>query len=189
MDPEDLLSGNEHPAIPYHQEILVRDDFWQKQQEEWMAAGGFEQFLCLIKEAFLDGTLTEDHFRSLTGAMSDGWMIKWHAHRFSDDTLSRCADALRDVILPLGYTLYMSDLREFLRGDYVETIERHYLKPALVIKEGLADQLYGNILIEHRLIDRASYDLRMVVQYYHDQNFAYPQPFVKLLNTLCRSVM
>ena len=30
MDPEDLLSGNEHPAIPYHQEILVRDDFWQK---------------------------------------------------------------------------------------------------------------------------------------------------------------
>ena len=45
-------------------------------------------------------------------------------------------DALRDVILPWATPLYMSDLREFLRGDYVETIERHYPNQLFVIKEG-----------------------------------------------------
>ena len=69
----------------------------------------------------------------------------------------------------------MSDLREFLRGDYVKPSSATYLKPALVIKEGLADQLYGNILIE-QTIDRALMTCVMVVQYYHDQNFAFRSP-------------
>lgn len=187
MEPEDFTSPNEHPAIPFQREALQRSSEVLQAYAIWRSGGAWKQMQQILWDAFYEGDLNEPHFESIEAGLSTGFRILWHSSRFDEDTMLFLADALRDEVLELGYRLYMSDERQFLRDDYVETIERHYLKPAVELQGGKVDQLFGNITIEYRLIDRQPYDLKLIVQYYHDHQFNAHLPYPQLLKAILRT--
>jgi hypothetical protein len=187
MEPEDIINPNEHPAIPFQREALQRSEAIQQSYAIWRHGGAWKQMQQVLWQAFYEGEIHEPHFETIEAGLSSGFRILWHSMRFEEDTMMFLADALRDEVLNLGYRLYMSDERQFLRHDYVETIERHYLKPAAELLEGKVDQLFGNITIEYRLIDRQPYDLKFTAQVYHDHQFSRHLPYPQLLEALFNS--
>ncbi|MGF1532432.1 MAG: hypothetical protein ACFCUI_01910 [Bernardetiaceae bacterium] len=94
-------------------------------------------------------------------------------------------DLLRDRSQNIGYQHYTSGRRTFDRPQYIETIDKHYLKPP---KSGLVtppfDQQYGNILIEMIWIDRRPSFMRLMAHVYSDHLFNTPRPFDELLDQL-----
>jgi hypothetical protein len=184
MEPEDFITPNDHPAIPFQREMLQRSETVQLEYAIWRSGGAWKQMQQILWEAFYEGDLQEPHFETFDAGLSSGFRILWHSQRFEADTMMFLADALRDEVLELGYRLYMSDVRQFLRDDYVESIERHYLKPTGELIGGKVNQLFGNILIEYRLIDQQPYDIKFSVQYYHDHQFSSPLPYPNLLKAI-----
>jgi hypothetical protein len=184
LNPEDIPAGNAHPSVPLHQEMLSRTAAESAAYIEWLDSNEYAYLLRTLEAAFMDGTLDEPHFSITDTGMSAGFKILWHSERFDENDMWMLADAFKDRVLELGYSLYMSDERHFARKDYAEVIQRHYLKPTLIMQDGKVDQRYGNIIIEYRLIDNAPYDLKFSVQYYHDHKYTYPLPYKQLLEAL-----
>lgn len=71
-----------------------------------------------------------------------------------------------------------------MRNDYVEIIERHYLKPKINLDNIILEQQFGNIIIEFRMIDEKSFDLQLQVHYYSGRNYSEAFPFDDLLSIL-----
>jgi hypothetical protein len=177
-------SASGHPSVPYHQEMLVRNADESAAMIAWAAGSRPAYWRRIIDEAFMEGNLDEPHFQSVQNSMSVGFNILWHSQRFQEMEMQFLFDLLKEDLLSLGYKLYMSDVRQFIRKDYVETIQRHYCKPALIVENGKVNQLYGNIILEYRLLDNEPYDLKLNVQYYHDYKYAHPLPYPRLLEAL-----
>ena len=82
----------------------------------------------------------------------------------------------------LNYRTQISDTRTYHRADWVETIQRHYLKPRPNFQEGKKmDQAYGNVMIELELRNDQVQNLRFRATSYQDRLFNDALEFKELM--------
>jgi hypothetical protein len=64
----------------------------------------------------------------------------------------------------------------------LKTVEHFYLKPKLKFRKEMPyEQLYGNVEIEHRLVEGKTNLVKVMVNVYNDRNFKEPADFETLL--------
>jgi len=94
-------------------------------------------------------------------------------------------DLIQERTIALEYISYVSDRMIYEKPEFIETVEKHYLKPNFRINTGSkAHQLYGNILIEHVLIDENPSYLKILSTTYSDSNYHDPLPFEEFLKKI-----
>ncbi|MEL6143589.1 MAG: hypothetical protein AAFU67_18460, partial [Bacteroidota bacterium] len=83
---------------------------------------------------------------------SKGFVIHFYQTHYSKQEITHFFDYLKERVLELNYRTQISDRRVFNRKDWIETQERHYLKPRNSYVEGEPiEQRFGNITIELEL--------------------------------------
>ncbi|MCO6489752.1 MAG: hypothetical protein J5I98_15155 [Phaeodactylibacter sp.] len=117
---------------------------------------------------------------------SKGFVIHFHQTRYSKRDATHFFDFLKEKVLALEYRSQISDLRTYNRADWVETIQRHYLKPGPRIRKTPQDdgrflQKYGNITIELELRDDQVFNLRFRATSYKDSLFKEAREFEELM--------
>jgi len=120
---------------------------------------------------------------------SKGFVIHFHKTRYSKRDATHFFDFLKEQVLALEYRPQISDLRTYNRNNWVETVERHYLKPGPTLrKQQQADgrflQKYGNITIELELRNEQVFNLRFRATSYKDSLFNEPQEFKELMQQI-----
>jgi len=178
---------------PFLREELKRSSSDKIAYSFWAQSTEKEQVIAFISEQL---NITENQnaalFRTIDSGTTKGFML-----RYLDKTESlhfqHLFDYFKDQIKELQYTVYTSDVRTFDRAEFVERIERHYLKPSwrvlntkAVNDSGKMNQLYGNITIElvkHN--DQPQY-IKFVCQHYVDSKFSIPLPYSNLMHHICR---
>ena len=97
-------------------------------------------------------------------------------------SLQYLLDLLAERVVNLGYKMANSD--EIIRdqGSYMESIEKRYLKP--ISNTEIADQKYGNILLEYICIDNKPSHLKLTANVYSDHKFGEPKEFDSLLKEI-----
>jgi hypothetical protein len=60
---------------------------------------------------------------------SKGFVVHFNQTRYSRRDATHFFDYLKEQVLTLGYRPQISDTRTYHRSSWVETVERHYLKP------------------------------------------------------------
>ncbi|HKK39042.1 MAG TPA: hypothetical protein VJ949_06475 [Cryomorphaceae bacterium] len=81
-------------------------------------------------------------------------------------------DHFKERALEEGYTIYTSEKRYQEKSDYVQEVERHYLKPTIdPSMETPIDQRYGNILLEYVAYNNNPAYLKVMVSCYSDRNY------------------
>lgn len=183
-----LPEPSSNPAIPYLHELLVRDDKYTEQWNTWFFSDRFLQIQTMLQADHLDPDETEAKdglIRNFANA-NESLKILYSPDRYEEFEMQFIADALKYTILQkLPYKTYMSDVRYFIRSDYVKVIERHYLKPKFAMQDEIIQiQQYGNIIIENRKIDNLPYDLHLRVQYYSGRNYTPALEFYELQKIL-----
>ncbi|QHT67727.1 hypothetical protein GXP67_14340 [Rhodocytophaga rosea] len=89
-------------------------------------------------------------------------------------------DYLKNTVIGFGYILHRSDREIIDRTQYVETIDRHYLKFPDVVEAGeKCHQLYGNILIENITIDDKPSYIKLMATYQTDPQYTEPISFLE----------
>ncbi|MEM1217823.1 MAG: hypothetical protein AAGH79_02890 [Bacteroidota bacterium] len=116
---------------------------------------------------------------------SKGFVIHLHQTQYSQRDAIFFLDYLKDRVKTLNYRIQISDSRTFNRPNWVETIERHYLKPRSKYQEGEKfKQAFGNILIDLYLRDDRPHHLKLSATIYKDHLFEEAEEFRTLLQML-----
>ena len=185
-----------NPHLPILEEPLKRSENFQQAYFRWLNEGQFRWLTAKTLDAYQakknkQTTDLEVHILKLSGA--NGIALTYSPLMQPQD-LQFLADLLKERTTNMGYKHYTSDRKVFERKDYLETIEKHYLKPNttnIQIDEneyfknkGSCNQLFGNILIENILIDEKPSFLRFQAFYYSDYLYTEVLPFELLLETV-----
>ncbi len=112
---------------------------------------------------------------------SKGFVIHFHETQYAQREVTHLFDFLKERVLALDYRTQISDRRIFQRNTWVETVERHYLKPRSQRIEGQFEQRFGNVKIELELRDDVVHNLRFSATIYKDAQFREAQTFRELL--------
>ncbi|RME92313.1 MAG: hypothetical protein D6772_17050 [Bacteroidetes bacterium] len=116
---------------------------------------------------------------------SKGFVIHFHQTNYSRREATYLFDLFKEKVAQLNYRVQLSDTRTFARKHWVETIEKHYLKPRHTYVEGEPlDQQFGNVMIELELRDDQVNNLRFRATHYSDRNYQEPQSFRELMQVL-----
>jgi hypothetical protein len=171
-----FANKRKHPHLPLIEEPLERNEAYRQRYFRWLNQGEQQQLAVTVWVAWQQKKLKETsvlavHLLQQNG--SNGLAVTYHPS-IGPDAFQHFFDWLKDRMLQLGYRHYTSDRRIFDRNSYVETIEKHYLKPPAwsdatgIPPTQLCNQQYGNVLIEYIMIDQQPSFIRFMAHYYDD---------------------
>jgi hypothetical protein len=183
---------------PFIQEPLERSETEVESYEIWKRTLGKSRFLdwlnaqyALFKmsgESEIDRTID-----FLNTPSSKGFVIHYDRQIHNHQDFVHLFDYLQERVLTMNYKKYMSDVRTYNQTrnqqNYVESIERHYLKPRFVVKEdNTFDQLFGNIKIELLIRNDVIKNFQFSATNYNDRNFAKADTFNDLMRELLKII-
>jgi len=133
------------------------------------------------KNQELDGGI---HFLDLPS--SKGFLIDFKNTNYNKSEIISFFDDLKMRVLDFGYKSYVSDTRTYPKFNYVENIERHYLKPRVSAEEMTSgiDQRFGNINIELLSRNDVIWHLKFSATIYEDHLYQKAQTFSELITRL-----
>lgn len=183
-----LFPKNRPSKLPILEEPLSRSEADKQAYWRWLNEGTYRALLSEVRQGYalkkkqMSGSKLEVHI--LKSDQSNGIAVTY-PEQLSALNFQHFFDLLRDRAQNLGYQHYTSGRRVFDRANYIETVDKHYLKPPRQgLKEPPFDQQYGNILIELIWIDRQPSFLRLMAHVYSDHLFDTPRTFDELLEHL-----
>jgi len=178
--------------VPVLQELLIRDEAQQQAYHAWKVANKQTYLLGFLQKEINklnDGSLAPqaDNILIINSPKSRGFILKYNSVQADTDEFAYLADYLKERILKLNYKLYVSDVKNYARKNYVETIERHYLKPRFgfnIDTKEKVNQQYGNIVIEHLLHNKQSVQLKFLNMPYTDHKYTAALSFEGLMERI-----
>lgn len=190
-----VFGNNDKPEIsnePVIEETIKRPMGEVAEFEVWKKSPAKDHAISFIVEQYaLSGKDDENVslFRALRTHSSNGFLLR-RIEDISALEFQHLFDYLKEQTLQHAYLPYMSDRRVFNRKDFVETIERHYLKPSWknntpsTNKTGKMFQVFGNISIELFKVNDEPTHLKLLANHYSDHKYHEPKPFAKFMESL-----
>ncbi len=194
------LFPKRNKTIPLIKENLKRSEKDELEFQIWSSSNDANYWFARIYESYhlkRQGLPSEDiDVHLFSSAASNGLAITY-TNAMSSKQFRFLFDKLKESILelPYPYKLYTSDRAHYERNNYVETIEKHYLKPVYgtnkevqneLKTDGQLPQFYGNILIEYIQIDGEPSFIRLLANIYSDRLFLDAFPFEELIEKVLK---
>ena len=159
-------------------EVLKRSQHDQAAYQAWKGSQEQQELLQEIAKAYYYkktniGSELDVHLFNTDYA--NGFAVTYHP-RVNPKNFQHLSEYFRDKVLEMGYRLVNADRRIIDRDRYVETIEKYYLKPPMsaddLSQEVIqVNQMFGNIAIDHVLIDGKPSYLKVLASIYSDRQF------------------
>lgn len=194
------LFPKRNKTIPLIKENLKRSEKDALEFQIWSSSGDAKYWFARIYESYhlkRQGLPSQDiEVHLFASAASNGIAITY-TKAMSSKQFRFIFDKLKESILelPYPYKLYTSDRSHYERTNYVETIEKHYLKPVYgtskeigkeLKTDGQLPQFYGNILIEYIQIDGEPSFIRLLANIYSDRLFLDALPFEEMIEKILK---
>ena len=169
-----LFPGDKPKSTVDVHEVLKRPARDQVAYEAWRNQPECEALVREVAQAYYykkTNISSELAVHLLNTAYANGFAVSY-VPRVPAKEFQHLFEYFKDQVADMGYRVVNADRRIKDKVAYVETIEKYYLKPPLHrgdIKAGSIDQLYGNVAVEHVLInDRPSF-IKMQASIYSDR--------------------
>lgn len=177
------------PSQPAVHHLIERTPEQRLDYDRWKNSLIKRRLIAWIGEQYTIFRLAPDDIDEavdfLQSPSSNGFIIHFHTTNYSRTEVTHLFDYLKEQVLQQGYRSQLSDLRTYSRPDWVETVERHYLKPPSQSRDaGKMDQRYGNITIELTLRDDRVYQLKFLANNYQDHLYQDAEEFRELMQAL-----
>ncbi len=193
------------PSQPLIHEVIRRSEAEKADFAHWKETLVCRRLLDWLSDQFaiyrVDPDRIDEGLDFLDTPSSKGFVIYFYKTRYSPRDVIFLFDLLKERVLELGYRTQVSDTRTYQRPKWVETVERHYLKPRPASgdeQENVSityghpaaprgakfNQEFGNITIElHRRDDRDHY-LKLQATSYRDHLFEEAREFRELMQRI-----
>lgn len=173
-----LFPNKDSGKAPDIHEVLKRNPYAQQQYGDWKDSQLRQSLIEEIAKAYYykkTDISSELDIHLFNTVYANGFAISYHP-KVGGKSFQHLADYFRDKVLEMGYRLVNADRRILDRANYVETIEKYYLKPPLSAEDVAQSsvqnkQMFGNISIEHVLINNQPSYLKVLASIYSDRQF------------------
>lgn len=182
-------SEQSSPSNPFIHELIERTateiedyNFWKKTMvrkrlEDWLFHQ-FELFRVLPHEI-------DEGIDFLNTPSSKGFVIHFHKINYNKRDALHFFDYLKENVKRINYKSQVSDKRIYNKPNWVETAERHYLKPRPTFgQSGKLNQGFGNITIDLIFRNDDVYHLKFRATSYNDRLFEQGKEFRELMEKL-----
>lgn len=174
------------PNQPVIHELIQRSDEEQADYQAWKSSFILRQLLDWLSTQYAvyrsQPQQVDKGIAFLNTPSSKGFIVYFYQTNYTRREATHLFDYFKDRVKMLNYRTQLSDTRTFNRKDWVETIEKHYLKPRLQFVEGeKQDQQFGNITIELELRNDQVHNLRLRATHYRDFNYHEAKGFEELM--------
>lgn len=166
-------------------EELRRSQAYQQAYGQWLGSKEAQELIGAVEKSYYlkkNQVAGEYPVHLFESAAANGFALSYHPN-IQARQFQFLLDYFRDRVLTLGYRLANTDRQIKEKESYIKTTEKHYLKPPLS-KGRIADQRYGNVLLEYVLIDQQPSYLKLMVTIYTDHLFTEAQAYDELLDYL-----
>ena len=170
--------------------MLKRSDQEIQQYEAWKVTENANSLIADVERGYFmkkQGIVSAVDVHLLDSQYSNGFAVSFN-DQFSPDSFTFVFDFLKERGLEQGYKLSQGDRRILDKETYEETIEKWYLKPIAEDLNGVANQKFGNILIEKTEIDRKPSYLKLMANVYQDRLYSEAKPFSELIEQLFKPI-
>ncbi len=181
-------SSPQRPAI---HEMLERSEVDLADYQQWHGTLAKRRLLDWLREAHLsymmEGSTRDAAVDFLNTPSAKGFVLHLYKTRYRKREIIHFFDYLKERILELGYRTSLSDTQTYNRKDWVEQVDRHYLKPPTDLRNpgrGKFDQRFGNITIELEYRNDKLYLLKFKATTYSDHLYQEAKGFEELMKTL-----
>ena len=184
------LFGRQSPKAAFVHEVLKRSDQEIQQYEAWKVTENANSLIADVERGYFmkkQGIVSAVDVHLLDSQYSNGFAVSFN-DQFSPDSFTFVFDFLKERGLEQGYKLTQGDRRILDKETYEETIEKWYLKPIAEDLNGVANQKFGNILIEKTEIDRKPSYLKLMANVYQDRLYSEAKPFSELIEQLFKPI-
>jgi hypothetical protein len=193
---KDLFKAEQesNPKKPFIQEPLERDEVAVQSYDLWKRTLAKQRFLDWLNIQYAtfvmsDETGIDTAIDFLNTPSAKGFVIHFDEQMHNRGDFIHLFDYLQERVLEMNYKKYMSDIRTYnkTRNDntWVETIQRHYLKPRFkVLEDNTFDQRFGNIKIELFYRNDRIRNLQFSATRYSDRSYAEGNTFNDLMREL-----
>lgn len=168
-----LFSEKNPPGTAIVHEVLKRTKKETQQYESWKNTDAQNELLQAVAQAYYykkTNIRASPEVHLFSTVYANGFAITYPP-TVSVQVFKNLFDYLKDKVVAMNYRLVTADRRIIDRENYVETIEKYYLKPPWEAQEASfqeIDQQYGNIVIEYILIDGKPSYIKLLVSIYSD---------------------
>lgn len=184
------LFGKQSPKAAFVHEVLRRSDQEVEQFEAWKMTENANSLIADVERGYFmkkQGIVSAVDVHLLDSQYSNGFAVSFN-DQFSPDSFTYVFDFLKERGLEQGYKLSQGDRRILDKENYEETIEKWYLKPLAEDLNGVANQKFGNILIEKTEIDRKPSYIKLMANIYQDRLYSEAKPFSELMEELFKPI-
>lgn len=176
------------PAHPAVHELIERDEAELADYAQWkktLAKLRLSDWLLDQYAIFINNGRLDQAIDFLDTPSSKGFVIHFHETNYSKREITHFFHYLKERIQSLEYRIQLSDRRIFSRSSWVETQERHYLKPCNTYVEGVPiNQRFGNVTIELELRNDQVRNLRLRATTYKDALYKDGERFAGLMSAI-----
>ena len=179
------------PSKPLIHELIQRSEIEREDYERWKNTLVCRRLIDWLNDQYAIYQLLpyniDEGLDFLNTPSSKGFVIHFSQTRYSLRDVTHFMDYLKEKVRQLGYRIQISDARTYHRANWVETIQRHYLKPRSKFEGNKKmNQAYGNITIEMELHNEQPHNLRFRATTYQDQLFQDSYNFKELMQEMLR---
>lgn len=190
---KDLFARQQNANVPILHELIQRTNAEKHGYEVWKLNNHKDYITGFLYEQFENRQTAhpaDNALLFLNTPQSKGFIYPYNELQASTAEFKYLFDYLKERVAVLNYKVYVSDVKNFARNNYAETIERHYMKPRFAIPaEGESiNQLYGNITIELLLHNEQPQQIKLVCQPYFDYKYLAALPFEELMKSILGQV-
>lgn len=167
-------------------DVIQRSENFTQKYQQWVDDSSdrvFSEIEKSYQEKLLQQENSDVDVHLLHSKYSNGIAISFNKKHFTVEEFAFLFDLLADKLSQLEeYRKVNSDYLIREKKTFIETKEKHYLKPIIPKDAEVADQQFGNILIEHILIDDKPNYIKLMANVYSDSLYSEPKEFEKLLS-------
>lgn len=176
------------PGNPALHELIERDEAELADYEHWKNTLGSKRLLNWLQDqyaVYLGEGRGDEAIGFLDTPSTKGFVIYFYQTQYTEREIQHFFHYLKERVQDLDYRVDISDRRVFSRKTWVETVERHYLKPRKIYEEGkLMEQAFGNVTILFEKRDGRPHNLRLKATVYQDALYEEGRSFRALMMAL-----
>lgn len=180
-----------NPARPFIHEVIVRSPEEHIALEQWKNTLVCHRLCDWISEQYLRFSTHPDELDDaidfLNTPSSKGFVIHLNKTNYTRLESVFLLDLFKERVLRQSYRVQVSDRRIYQSASWVETAERHYLKPKPEFSSpGVIRQRFGNITILLLLRNDKPFQLQFQATAYRDRLFQEAESFQDLMAHLVK---
>ncbi len=178
-------------ANPFIHELITRSEEEKVDFEFWKTTLVARRLLDWLSDQYAIYRVAperiDEAMNFLNTPSSKGFAIQFHHTKYSKRDVTHLFDWLKEKVQNLNYRSDISDTRTYKKGKWLETTNRHYLKPRtdFMTKEKFK-QGYGNITIEFVLRDDQVHHLKLIATRYSDRLYEDAADFKELMQVILK---